>query len=245
MIASLPMYDPAPMRGVNDAFWAGIRTALGDGPQVLARGPDPWRDWRAADLVLSQTCALPWRARLDGAVTLVGAPDYGLPGCGPGQYNSVLVARRDEARPITALLGARVAINDPLSQSGYCVLWTWAVEAGVALNVAMVTGAHAAAARAVAAGTADLAAIDAQTWRLLCRHDPAAARLRVLARTPPTPALPFITARGRDPMPIRAAMNTALTGLTPLQRHDLGLRAIVPAQEAAMRAQAVPPAPLA
>lgn len=239
------MYDPTPLHAATDAYWQAIRAELGHGPAALTRGPDPWAVWQDADLLLSQTCALPWRARLDGRVTLVGAPDFGLPGCPPGTYNSVLVARVDDPRPLPALLQARVAINDPLSQSGYCALWTRAGAAGVTLNVACITGAHADSARAVADGAADLAAIDAQTWRLLERYAPdETARLRVIERTQPTPALPYITAAPRDGAAIRTAMGRALARVDPGTRDALGLRAVLPANAAAMRAQPIPPAPV-
>lgn len=238
------MYDPPSMRAANDAFWAAIRQDLGYGPDALVRGKDLWAIWQSPDLLLAQTCALPWRARLDGAVTLVGAPDFALPGCPPGTYNSVLIARQDDDRPLSALLTARIAVNDPLSQSGYATLWTRAEAEGLALAPVMITGAHAASAQAVAAGYADLAAIDAQTWRLIVQDDPGMAdALRVIERTPPTPALPYITAPGRDGDALRTAMNAALGDMPQDLRARLCLRAILPANAAAMRAQPIPPTP--
>ena len=40
--------------------------------------------------------------------------------------------------------------------------------------------------------TADIVAIDANTWRLITKWDAFAEKLRVVARTKPTPAMPYI-----------------------------------------------------
>ncbi|WP_246082534.1 hypothetical protein [Rubellimicrobium rubrum] len=46
-------------------------------------------------------------------VTIIGAADYELPGAGPGEYYSVVIAHA--ASPA---LGARFALNDAASNSG-------------------------------------------------------------------------------------------------------------------------------
>ena len=175
MIASLPMYYRPEIRGATDAFWGYIRDALHQmgltAPAALTRGPDPWAISQDPSLVLAQTCGLPFRARLHDKVALVATPDYGLPGCPAGYYNSVIITR-----PGPLPRRPRLAINDPLSQSGWAALAAWLTSQEMAHGPVTVTGAHAASARAVADGLADLAAIDAQTWRLLLRHagaDPA------------------------------------------------------------------------
>ncbi len=61
------------------------------------------------------------------------------------------------------------------------------------------SGGHRASVRAVAERRADLATIDAVSWAFATRFElDAASRLRLVARTPPRPALPFITAGGRS-----------------------------------------------
>ena len=69
MIASLPMYDMPHLRGAHDRYWTAIRDALGYGPDALTRGGDPWAEWQSPDLLLGQTCGLPYRARLHDKVT--------------------------------------------------------------------------------------------------------------------------------------------------------------------------------
>jgi hypothetical protein len=241
MIAALPMYDRPELRRDTDALWAAIRDALRamglDAPDTLTRDGDLWDTWQSPDLILAQTCGLPFRARLHDRVTLVATPDYGLPGCPPGHYRSVILAR-------DAILPAqpRVAVNDALSQSGWAALHGWAGAQGVPLGPVTLTGSHAASARAVAEGRADLAAIDAQTWCQLVRFDQADPALEI-ARTPPTPGLPLITAVGRDPAPIREALSGALAALPEATRDALDLRGFVRIDASLYRAIPIPPNP--
>src|SRR5437868_1066851 len=125
MIASLGMYDFPEAQGSNDRLWAlirdGMRAAGLAAPQDLTRGAGAyWQAWQWPDLTLSQTCGFPFRARLQGKVTLIGTPDYGVAGCPPGYYNSVYVARVGDPRDdLAAFDGAALAFNDDLSQSGW------------------------------------------------------------------------------------------------------------------------------
>lgn len=227
MIAALGMYDMAPVQPANDRFWAAIRAHLGYGPDRLSRDAGPWEVWQSPDLLLAQTCGMPYRTRLHGRVTLVGTPDYQLPGCPPGYYNSVLVVRADAPGDEPAdFAGGIFAYNEALSQSGWAAPMTHLGGLGVGFSSHLETGAHAASALAVAEGRADIAGLDVLTWALLQDHDPVAARLRVIARTTPTPALPYITATGRDPAPIAAALRCAIVGLTPADRAALHLHGL-------------------
>ena len=82
------MYDLPGLGDHTDALWSEIRDQLRarglPAPDSLTRTADPWLDWTAPDLVLSQTCSLPFRAHLSDRVTIVGTPDYGLPDSPPG-----------------------------------------------------------------------------------------------------------------------------------------------------------------
>lgn len=249
-IAALPMYDLPAVRAATDRFWALIRDGLRSrgiaAPEALARGAaDLWEVWTHPRLVLGQTCGLPFRARLAGRVTLVATPDYGVEGCPPGHYCSLLVVRADDPRgELGAFAGATVAVNDALSQSGWAALAEHAAAAGVAFGAVLRTGAHRASAEAVAGGRADLAALDAVTHALLARAEPAlVARLRVLGRTRPTPGLPFIAAAGADRAATLAALRDALAALAPADRAALRLEGIVeiPAEAYLALAPAPPP----
>jgi len=117
------------------------------------------------------------------------------------------------------------AVNNPRSQSGYAALYD--AFAGVALGPALETGAHRASIRAVAAGRADVAAIDAVAWRLAELFEPAALRVQVLGLTRPTPGLPMITALGRDPHRFGGIIARAIECLAPPVRSALGLAGFV------------------
>lgn len=237
MIASLPMYDRAETAGAHDRLWAAIRDRLRlagmAAPDTLTRGAgDLWPQWTAPDLVLSQTCGLPYRARLHGTVTLVGTPDYGVEGCAPGYYRSVFVARAGDPRDgLAAFDGAAFAYNDALSQSGWAGPQTYAAQHGVRLAPAVRTGGHLLSARAVAGGRADLAALDAVTWSMIRRWDAVASDLRVVAQTEPAPGLPFISRAGTDAPAMRAIIAAAIAGMDAADRDVTGLRglAVIPA----------------
>lgn len=249
MLASLPMYDRPEAQGANDRLWAAIRDRIRAGgdtaPEALTRAGGLWDHWTDPALVLSQTCGLPFRARLHDRVTLVASPDYGIEGCDPGFYRSVLVARADDHRDApAAFAGAPLAWNEGLSQSGWGAVWEFARDAGIALRPAVETGSHRASALAVRDGQADWASLDAHTWAMIRQWDDWADRLKVVGRTRPTPALPFITARGRDPAPLRAALVAAIAAMPAEDRAILGLRGIAQVAPQTYLAVPIPPAPL-
>ncbi|WP_338548557.1 phosphate/phosphite/phosphonate ABC transporter substrate-binding protein [Roseovarius phycicola] len=228
MIASLPMYDRHELQAANDRLWHAVRENLGFGPDSLKRDGDIWEHWMSPDLLLSQTCGFPYRARLHGAVQLVGTPDNRLEGCAPGEYCSVFVARADELRDqIKDYSSSVFAYNEPLSQSGWAAAANYGFSRGFSFARTSKSGGHLFSAKAVAEGRADLAAIDALTWRHIQRYDDFAAQLRVVAHTDPTPTLPFITARDRDLAPIRDALAKAIADLREDDRESLSLYGLV------------------
>ena len=249
LVASLGMYDFGPAMAVNDRLWALVRDGLRAGgvaaPEVLTRGEGAyWQAWVSPDLMLSQTCGYPFRARLQGHVTYVGTPDFGVEGCAPGYYRSVFIARADDPRTTIADFdGARLAYNDALSQSGWAAPQTHAARLGIRLPPAVATGAHRLSAQAVAEGRADIAALDAVTFRLLQADDPMMAALKPVGMTDPTPGLPYITALGRDPGPIFTAARDAIAMLSARDRACLGLRGLVRIPVDAYLAVPNPPSP--
>ncbi|HMS96614.1 MAG TPA: PhnD/SsuA/transferrin family substrate-binding protein [Tabrizicola sp.] len=249
MIASLGMYDFGAAMAVNDRLWAGVRDGLRArgivAPDALTRGEGAyWQAWQSPNLLLSQTCGYPFRARLQGQVTYVGTPDFGVEGCSPGYYRSVFIARKDDPRNrIEDFDGAPFAYNEPLSQSGWAAPQTHAAKLGIRLPPALQTGAHRLSAEAVAEGRADIAALDAVTFRMLVASNPVMAGLEPVGMTDPTPGLPYITARGRDPAPILAAVTEAVAALAPEDRAALALKAVVTIPLAAYLAVPNPPSP--
>lgn len=249
MIASLGMYDFGAASAANDRLWSLIRDGLRqrgiDAPEALTHGAGAyWDAWQSPDLILSQTCGYPFRARLHDRVTYVGTPDYGVEGCAPGQYRSVFVVRADDPRQTLAEFdGARFAFNEPLSQSGWAAPQTQAAKLGLHLPPVVQTGAHRLSAQAVAEGRADIAALDAVTFALMQAADPVFAHLRVVGMTDPTPGLPLITASGRDPEPIFAVVAEAIAALPADDRTTLRLKGIVRVPVTDYLAVPNPPAP--
>lgn len=239
------MYDMPHARAAYDRFWSAIRSALGAGPERLERAGDVWSAWLSPNLLMSQTCGLPFRARLHNKVNLIGTPDYGLPGCPPGHYNSVLLVRADSpAQSLSDLNGPKLAYNEALSQSGWAAPYGHFKALGMAFEVGPQTGAHANSAAAVAQGHADIAALDALTWAMLQRESPDIfGALKVIDRTAPTPGLPYITAATRDPVPIAQAIDQAITALDQSDRDILHLKALIRIPAEAYLELSIPPQP--
>jgi ABC-type phosphate/phosphonate transport system substrate-binding protein len=250
MIASLGMYDFGPAMAANDRLWAAVRDHLRRqghaAPDSLTRGKAAyWDAWQSPDLVLSQTCGYPYRARLHGHVTLVATPDYALPGCPPGHYRSIFVARKDDPRDrVEDFDAAALAFNEDMSQSGWAAPVTHLTGLGLTPRPALRSGGHRLSAQAVAEGRADFAGLDALTWALMQdQHDPAAARLKVIGQTAPTPALPFIAAPGADGPALRAALAAAIAAMPATDRATLHLCCLAEIPAAAYLAVPSPPSP--
>jgi ABC-type phosphate/phosphonate transport system substrate-binding protein len=249
LIASLPMYDLPDCQAANDRYWALIRDGLlGRGiaaPDAITRGMLNFIEhWLRPDLVLSQTCGYPYRAVLHGKVTLIGTPDFGLDHCPPGYYQSVLVARMDDPRAeLVEFKDARFAYNDALSQSGCAAPQNHAGGLGFQFKPALQTGGHALSAQAVIEGRADLAAIDAMTWRLLLRNYPAMSALKIVERTEPTPCLPYIAALGANGPVLLATIKAAILALGVEDRETLGIKGICHIAASAYLAVPTPAAP--
>lgn len=240
------MYDTVTTRAAYDRFWTLIRNHLGRGPAKLDRATDPHVLWHDPALLLSQTCGLPYRSALQGKVALVGTPDYNLSGCPPGYYRSHVVVRcSDPRRDLGEFEGTVLARNDRRSQSGWAAIEGHLKENGYGFSFAgrtLETGGHALSAQAVLQEDADLAAVDAVTWTLIKRENPAAGSLRVLCSTRPTPGLPFITALRQEPAPLFAAIAKAIAGLSPRDRARLLLKGLVAIPAEAYLAEPLPPA---
>ncbi len=206
-VAALPMYDWPTVRHANDMLWRYFATALRarglEAPEQLERRRPAAEIWRDRGLLLAQTCGYPFVTELRGRVRLVATPCYAVPGCDGSNYSSHIVVRRDEPADTLADMGGRtVAINSTGSQSGYAALQASVAALGVPeplFGAFRITGSHIGSMRAVTAGEADIAAIDAVCWALARRDCPeVASHLKSIATTTRTPGLPFVTAAARS-----------------------------------------------
>ena len=238
MIAHLPMYDVPANRAAHRRLWQSLQDHLPNAPNFTPPSEDFMVDWLNPELYLSQTCSLPYRAALHGQVQLIATPDNQIPNCPPGYYCSVLLARQG-AVPNLAANDFTLAYNEPLSQSG------WAAPQSIGLTgaTALQTGGHAASARAVLEGRADLAAVDALTWHFLTRDWDKAAGLVVCATTPATPTLPYITALSQNAGALREALRQAILSIGPKDQQTLQIFDLVEINAETYLQLPLPPAP--
>ena len=232
MIANLMMYQRPQLVEAHERYWSLIRKHLSDvgidSPETLSQDVEEFFVWSHPDLTLSQTCGMPYRTWLHDKVQLVGTPDYGLADCPAGYYRSAIIVRADDTRTeLTAFKEAVFAYNQTFSQSGYAAPFWHLKPEGFWFENRLHTEQHLESARAVATGRADIASLDAVTWRNIETFEPFASGLRVLAWTTPTPGLPLITTLGNDADLIFEAVQHAIDGLDQKSRSQLRIKGIV------------------
>ncbi len=206
--ASLPMYDLDVLRDATDEWWSGLArhfaaAGIDSVPAALTRPGGGTEHWCAPRLLFSQTCGYPLVTVLAGKVSVVATPVYDAPGCEGPRYSSMVVVRADSAaRDLADLKGARCALSSAASWSGHHALRVLAAplcSGNPLFGGAVASGGHAASIAMVAAGDADVAAIDCVTFALMTAHMPeSVAGIRVLCQTPSAPGLPYITALSGD-----------------------------------------------
>lgn len=121
--ATLPMYDWPETRDANNKLWDALYHSLKDhkidAPKDLTRKTDPMKIWQDPNLIIGQTCGLPFFNFLTQETVLIGTPAYDIE-CGAGSYYSVLIVREDaNIQTISDLRGKIFGFNSTMSQSGY------------------------------------------------------------------------------------------------------------------------------
>jgi ABC-type phosphate/phosphonate transport system substrate-binding protein len=231
MIASLPMYDRFETYAANDRLWEHFRKFYSkESPLRLSRSLNHWIDWNTPNLLLSQSCSLPFRKELRGRLAIIGAPYFEIESAA-GYYHSKIIVRANDTRlNPSEFNGARLATNGPDSQSGWTAAFEFAHSSAIQFGSVFVSGAHVSSAFAIATGQADIAAIDALTWSMIERWEPWATELTVLARTKDTPATPYVTSQKEHVEEIYEALLNAICELSDVDRKTLGLNAVIRAQ---------------
>lgn len=234
MFASLPMYDRPENEAAHDALWHGVCDRLDMPRTALDRAVHYESGWGRPDLFFGHICNLPYRAKYRDHVTPIGCSDYGLQDTPAGYYHSLFVVRAEDAwRGLAPATLGRFAYNDALSHSGWGAPFAAVTTQGLQFHTTICTGAHIDSLNAVVDGRADLAAIDAVSWRMFESWEPRAQDLRVIGRTRATPGQMFITGKDHDPAPIRAALSDSIAALNTDHSTTLGLRGIVQLSDAA------------
>lgn len=223
-LASLAMYaSPPPVAAATARLWAFLRDALRAGgmaevPESLDDAVPYHAAWLRPDLLLAQACGYPYVSALRGKVRLVATPVYGHPGCdGPSTCSFLVVHRDNPAIGLEDLRASRAAVNQPDSNSGANLLRAAIAplaREGRFFDAVLHTGGHQASIDAVAAGRADVAAIDCVTFGNIARFEPdRLAQVRVLSETARGPGLPFITrgeASDAETASLRRALKAAI-----------------------------------
>lgn len=214
MIAALPMYDWLELRAATDAWWAGLArhlraAGIAGVPDELTRDREQAAVWEHPELLVAQTCGLPFVRRYRDLLRVVATPCYAAEGCAGPTYRSAIIVRADsEIASAGNAAGAIVAYNSEDSLSGHLALRL--VTAGARFAGALETGSHAASLEALQARRADLCAVDCVSWAIAQRYRASlAAGLRVIAWSPPMPALPYVTRVGGPLERLREALTLA------------------------------------
>lgn len=200
------MYELPSLRAATEAWWRGlVHHMAAAGAALLPAGltrptgeAEFYALWRTPNLRFAQTCGYPLTHGLRGQVRLVATPTYSCPGCDGAAYRSFLLVRADDpAATLRDLRGRVAAVNSRDSQSGYAALRVSVAplaEGRSFFAKVSETGGHRRSMEAVAAGEADLCAVDCVTHALLAAHHPRLTeRLRIIAESPTAPGLPYIT----------------------------------------------------
>jgi ABC-type phosphate/phosphonate transport system substrate-binding protein len=204
------MYNLPEMQAANRAFWAILSDALAaEGlsglsglPSELEFSRPPVPAGIGAEVLFTQTCGYPLQNIYRGQHRLLGVPTYDASGCGDATHCAFIVVRDDSSvREIADLRGSVFALNSRHSNSGMNLprrLLADIAGGRPFFRDVVETGSHNASVERVASGSADSASIDCLTYVFLQDYRPDSVRnLRVLAQTPPSPAIPFITAIDR------------------------------------------------
>ena len=247
-IAALPMYALPEMAAANTALWTALRESAGwDGPAALSPSPLALPGTIAPETLFSQMCGFPLKKIYQGQYRLLGTPLYDMPGCrlrpdGVPTHCSFLITQAESPYFVLEhLRGKRFVMNGADSNSGMNLarrmLAPWARD-GRFFDEVTVSGSHLRSMEMVASGLADAATIDCVTFGYVAQYRPyLASRLRILAETPASPAIPFITASA-TPLADATRLTRALT--SPLPSADLAA-----ALQALRILRVVPPKPAA
>ena len=220
-IAALPMYDFPELRDAHDRLWVALARRLRESgiagvPRQLIRRLSHREVWSHPGLLFGQACEYPVSKAFRQHLRILATPRYCAPGCNGNTYRSAIVVRAEEsANSLEELRERRCVVNEPDSNSGMNLLRAaLAPLSGGARFFRSVSfsGSHRKSIELIAAGEADVAAVDCVTLEHLRRARPhLIAQVRIVDWTPPAPCLPFVISRQMSETTVAAvrhALNT-------------------------------------
>jgi ABC-type phosphate/phosphonate transport system substrate-binding protein len=213
------MYNLPEMRADNAAFWLAIRTEaerLGVGalPHELDFDREPVPERIEPGTIFTQVCGWPLQTIYSGQASILGVPVYGAPHCdGPTHTGLFVVGRNAAFRSVADLRGRDFVFNSVHSNSGMNLprrVIADLADGQAFFRSVMETHSQAGNLARVADEQAEATCVDCVTYAFFARHRPdVAAKLRVLATTRRSPAIPFVTSAATDPN-TAAALGKAL-----------------------------------
>lgn len=117
------------------------------------------------------------------ALKVIARPVFNTLDCPPGYYYSHIVTTSNNLSATPDIV-----VNSPSSFSGCTALLGWLRKTGREYNRYQISGSHTGSVECLHAGNAEVAAIDAYSWRLMKRDG-----LRVIDRGEIAPAPPFVS----------------------------------------------------
>jgi ABC-type phosphate/phosphonate transport system substrate-binding protein len=218
-IVGLPMYDAPELREANKSFWQAIRKSLQENgikdlPEDLSTPIDLQSFWSDTHLIFGQTCGYPLTHNLCGEAELIATPCYDSEHAeGPRYGSAIIVAHSSSIETLIEAKNHVAAINGYDSNTGMNLFRISLARAGARgdfFSKVIVTGSHRSSVGAVMTGQADIASIDVVSLAHFTRFDPELlSKIRIIAHTPKTPGLPFITSGAAAPNmiePLRHAL---------------------------------------
>jgi ABC-type phosphate/phosphonate transport system substrate-binding protein len=216
------------MQAVNAAFWDALRgllieAGLHDVPESLTFDRRPVPERIGPEILFSQTCGYPLQTIFAGQAIRLGTPCYQAPGCdGPTHCGFFIVQAESKARQLSDLRGCTFLFNSIHSNSGMNLPRRAIADiAGSRPFFGKITetGSHPGNLDRIARGEGDATVVDNVTYAFWAKYRPEAAiRVRVLAHTPPSPAIPFVTSVATSPA-IVEVLRTALRTLAREPRY--------------------------
>src|SRR6516162_9857786 len=203
---SLPMYNLPEMQSDNRAFWGAMRVELSrlgldDLPDDLdfTRRPAPAEI--ETDTLFTQVCGYPLQTIYRRQAALLAAPVYGDAYCKGATHCGVfIVGATSKFKQLEDLRGCRFAFNSRHSNSGMNLPRRSIADIARGkpfFATIAETHSHPGNIELVARGEIDATCVDCVTYAFVARYRrPLAEATRVLATTPPSPSIPFVTSVG-------------------------------------------------
>jgi ABC-type phosphate/phosphonate transport system substrate-binding protein len=197
------MYNLAEMRPANARLWEAMRGLLAEGglrdlPETLAFDRPPVPERIGPEVLFSQTCGYPLETIFSGQAMRLATPCYDMPGCdGPTHCGLFVVPAGSSAEQLSDLAGGVFLLNSRHSNSGMNLPRRALAEIAQGrpyFSQVIETGSQPGNLDRIACGEGDVTSVDCVTYAFWRRCRPRAAEhVRVLAHTPPSPAIPFAT----------------------------------------------------